>query len=100
MYIFKHKLIGSEVTSHQDSSFLYTTPRPTCLGMWLALEDATLENGCLWARPGSHKEPVRRQFARNPEYFEEGKGPLMTFRTLDGLSFIFAVFEIFHSNLV
>lgn len=37
----------------------------------MALDDATLENGCLWVRPGSHKEPLRRQFVRNPEYFEK-----------------------------
>ena len=24
------------------------------LGLWIALEDATLENGCLWFIPGSH----------------------------------------------
>jgi ectoine hydroxylase-related dioxygenase (phytanoyl-CoA dioxygenase family) len=23
--------------------------------LWLALEDATIKNGCLWAIPGSHK---------------------------------------------
>ena len=71
MYIFKQPKIGGTVHSHQDSSFLYTTPRQTCLGMWLALDDATLENGCLWVRPGSHREPLRRQFVRNPEYFEK-----------------------------
>lgn len=65
MYIFKQPKIGGEVTSHQDSGFLYTTPRPTCLGLWLALDDADLDNGCLWARPGSHLEPVRRHFVRN-----------------------------------
>ena len=43
-----------------------TEPRESCLGLWLALEDATLENGCLWARRGSHKEPIRRRFIRNP----------------------------------
>ena len=64
-------LLSGTVHSHQDSTFLYTTPRQTCLGLWLALDDATLENGCLWARPGSHKEPLRRQFHRNPEYFEQ-----------------------------
>jgi len=72
MYIFKQPGIGGEVTSHQDSCFLYTTPRPTCLGLWLALDPATLENGCIWARPGSHKEPVRRHFRRNPAYFKDG----------------------------
>ncbi|KAL7479239.1 hypothetical protein ACHAW6_004979 [Cyclotella cf. meneghiniana] len=71
MYIFKQAGIGGEVTSHQDSSFLFTAPRQTCIGLWLALDDATLENGCLWVRPGSHRERVRRQFARNPEHFGE-----------------------------
>merc|ERR1719291_581912 len=81
MYIFKQPAIGGEVTSHQDSSFLYTTPRPTCLGLWLALDAATLENGCIWARPGSHKEPVRRHFKRNPAHFEQGdkSAPKMIF---------------------
>ena len=69
MYIFKQAKIGGEVTSHQDSTFLYTTPRQSCIGLWLALDDATLDNGCLWVRPGSHKESVRRQFVRNPEHF-------------------------------
>ena len=69
MYIFKQAKIGGAVNSHQDSTFLYTTPRQTCLGLWLALDDATLQNGCLWVRPKSHSEPVRRQFKRNPLYF-------------------------------
>lgn len=45
MYIFKQPLIGGESTSHQDSGFLYTTPRQTCIGIWLALHPATMENG-------------------------------------------------------
>jgi phytanoyl-CoA hydroxylase len=51
MYIFKQPLIGGESTSHQDSGFLYTTPRQTCIGIWLALQPATLENG---ARAAPH----------------------------------------------
>lgn len=46
--------IGGEVVPHQDNSFLFTEP-PTCTGLWLALEDATTINGCLWAIPGSQK---------------------------------------------
>lgn len=49
--------IGGEVVPHQDNSFLYTEP-PTCTGLWLALEDATVTNGCLWAIPGSHKSNI------------------------------------------
>jgi hypothetical protein len=40
MYIFKQPFHGGEVTPHQDSTFLWTEPRQTCVGLWLALEDA------------------------------------------------------------
>jgi phytanoyl-CoA hydroxylase len=69
MYIFKQAKTGGAVTSHQDSTFLFTGPHQSCLGLWLALDDATLENGCLWVRPKSHREPVRRRYRRNPEHF-------------------------------
>ncbi|KMS95918.1 hypothetical protein BVRB_003760 [Beta vulgaris subsp. vulgaris] len=66
MYIFKQPGIGGEVVPHQDNSFLYTDP-PTCTGLWLALEDATMINGCLWAIPGSHKNGLVRRFIRDDE---------------------------------
>ncbi|XP_019256735.1 PREDICTED: phytanoyl-CoA dioxygenase isoform X3 [Nicotiana attenuata] len=64
MYIFKQPGIGGEVVPHQDNSFLYTEPT-TCTGLWLALEDATNVNGCLWAIPGSHKDGLVRRFLRD-----------------------------------
>jgi phytanoyl-CoA hydroxylase len=63
MYIFKQPLIGEQVSSHQDATFLNTEPRLTCMGLLLFLEDATLENGCLWARKKSHLEPLRQRRA-------------------------------------
>ncbi|HEX8090629.1 MAG TPA: phytanoyl-CoA dioxygenase family protein [Blastocatellia bacterium] len=63
MYIFKQPAIGGEVTCHQDSSFLYTEPM-SLLGLWFALEDATLENGCLRAIPGGHKLGLKSRFVR------------------------------------
>jgi ectoine hydroxylase-related dioxygenase (phytanoyl-CoA dioxygenase family) len=73
MYIFKQPNVGGTVHSHQDSTFLFTNPKQSCLGLWLALDDATLHNGCLWVRPYSHLERVRRQFIRNPVYFGNDK---------------------------
>ncbi len=64
MHIFKHPEIGGEVTCHQDSTFLYTDPM-TCTGFWFALEDATLENGCLQAIPGGHKSGLKSRFLRH-----------------------------------
>jgi len=71
MYIFKQPRIGGEVGCHQDSSFLYTEPQ-NIVGLWFALEDATLENGCLWALPGGHKLGLKQRWRRGPEgmYFE------------------------------
>ena len=55
MYIFKNPKIGGEVVPHCDNSFLTTDPW-SCTGVWIALDDATIENGCLWAVPKSHNE--------------------------------------------
>jgi phytanoyl-CoA hydroxylase len=66
MYIFKQPLVGGEVAAHQDHTFLWTDP-PSATGLWFALEDATLDNGCLWATPGGHREPPRKRFHRRPE---------------------------------
>jgi phytanoyl-CoA hydroxylase len=74
MYIFKQPFIGGEVTAHQDHTFLWTEPQ-SVTGFWFALEDATIENGCMWATPGSHREPARKRFRR------EGTGT--TFDVLD-----------------
>jgi len=63
MLIFKQPAIGGEVTWHQDGSFLYTVPQ-SVIGFWFALEDATLENGCLWVLPGQHKNGLRSRFRR------------------------------------
>lgn len=64
MYIFKQPRIGGEVGCHQDATFLYTDP-VTVTGFWFAIEDATLDNGCLWAAPGGHRGPLRRLFRRD-----------------------------------
>ncbi|CAH1785253.1 unnamed protein product, partial [Owenia fusiformis] len=68
MYIFKQPRIGGEVSPHQDASYLYTTPLKV-MGIWIALEDATLDNGCLWFIPGSHKDGIHenRRMVRTPD---------------------------------
>ena len=64
MVICKQPEIGGAVPPHQDSTFLYTDP-PSAVGFWIALEDATGENGCLSFAKGSHRRaPVKRRFVR------------------------------------
>jgi phytanoyl-CoA hydroxylase len=44
---------------HQDSHYFNFDQQPQ-VGLWLALTEATLENGCLHVIPGSHKRPLQR----------------------------------------
>jgi hypothetical protein len=57
---------------HQDSGYF----EPYCdqsliLTAWLALVDATEENGCMWVIPGSHRQPViKHKRSDNGNYLE------------------------------
>jgi phytanoyl-CoA hydroxylase len=79
MVICKQPEIGGAVPPHQDSTFLYTDP-PSAVGFWYALEDATVENGCLSFLPGSHKKAeIKKRFVRKREgggtEFLDNEGP-------------------------
>jgi ectoine hydroxylase-related dioxygenase (phytanoyl-CoA dioxygenase family) len=55
---------------HQDEFFIPTRDR-SLTGAWIALDDATVENGCLWVIPGSHKHGVLwPQQAHNDRRFD------------------------------
>lgn len=87
MYIFKQPEIGGEVICHQDATFIRSEPN-SCLGFWVALEDATEENGCLWGIPGGHIDTIpkslfireglstRMQVLDDSPYDEEKRVPL------------------------
>ncbi|GFR12401.1 phytanoyl-CoA dioxygenase domain-containing protein 1 [Trichonephila clavata] len=63
------------VRPHQDSTYLYTEP-PSCIGLWFPIEEATIENGCLWFLPGSHKSgKIYQRYERNPD-----KNPFMVMK--------------------
>jgi phytanoyl-CoA hydroxylase len=64
MYIFKQPGIGGEVRWHQDATFFDSTPISVTT-FWFALEDATIDNGCLWVEPGGHRGPLRERFLRD-----------------------------------
>ncbi len=51
--VFKQPEGKREFPWHQDDGYTPVTPSPY-LTLWLALNDATPENGCISVRPGSH----------------------------------------------
>lgn len=64
MYICKQPYIGGEVTCHQDATYLYVKNKPV-IGLWFALEDASIKNGCLWAIPKGHQSVLKSRFIRD-----------------------------------
>lgn len=65
MYIVKGARVGGEVRAHRDKTFVLGKDG-SCLGMWWALQDADVGNGCLWAVKGSHRDGREtRRFLRN-----------------------------------
>lgn len=53
--VFKHPEGDRIFPWHQDDAYTPVTPSPY-LTLWLALNDATEENGCISVLPGSHKK--------------------------------------------
>lgn len=56
MALLKPPFRGSEKPWHQDTAYFDWTPLGGILGTWIALDEATVENGCMQVIPGSHLE--------------------------------------------
>ncbi|KAL7074482.1 hypothetical protein ACQ4LE_006681 [Meloidogyne hapla] len=83
MYIFKQPKIGGNVNEHVDSTFLHTKNPEGLIGIWIALDNAKIENGCLYFVPKSHKDFVDQtknyKFVRNQENIDKNEGPFLEF---------------------
>lgn len=54
MALVKPPFIGSEKPWHQDNAYFSVEPLDAIVGVWLALDDANPENGCMHVIPGGH----------------------------------------------
>ena len=72
MALLKPPFFGSRKTWHQDCPY-FTIDPPRVIGLWIALDDATSENGCMHIVPGSHRGgPIpHRQLQVEGESFED-----------------------------
>jgi ectoine hydroxylase-related dioxygenase (phytanoyl-CoA dioxygenase family) len=55
LFIKAHGMPGQ--AWHQDEHYIPTRDR-SLTGVWIALDDATIDNGCMWVIPGSHQSGV------------------------------------------
>ena len=72
--VYKQPHGAEPVLWHQDNGYTYVEPQ-AYLTCWVAITDATLDNGCVWVLPGVHRAgtlahratPIGYQCAENPE---------------------------------
>jgi len=93
---FKHPGDGRAYDWHQDNGYGRLAPElnVTC---WLALDDVTERNGCLWVIPGSHKMGIinhaaSRESERTAVIANEGEAIPVPLRAGEGV--------VFHGSLL
>ena len=62
MALVKPPFIGSEKPWHQDDAYFAVTPLDMVCGIWIALDEATAENGCMHVLPGGHLQGPQKHF--------------------------------------
>ncbi len=55
MALLKPPRIGGEKPWHQDNAYFLMEPLEKVAGVWIALDRATPENGCMHVIPASHR---------------------------------------------
>lgn len=56
--IFKPARIGAATPWHQDQAYWDPTLDFESLSIWIPLQEATVQNGCMWFLPGSHRREI------------------------------------------
>ncbi len=64
MALLKPPRIGREKPWHQDCAYFDLPAGTQVVGVWLALDEALVENGCMHIIPGSHREGPVVHFQR------------------------------------
>jgi len=63
---------------HQDNFYLLASPA-TCIAAWTPIDDATLDNGCLYVVPGSHRGNILCPEGDGPRWMEYGDSHITKF---------------------
>jgi Phytanoyl-CoA dioxygenase (PhyH) len=58
---------GPKTPWHQDYAYYGPGVRHRCVTFWVPLHDATVENGCMWFIPGSHRGPLLHHHPLNDD---------------------------------
>ncbi|GMK46788.1 hypothetical protein PghCCS26_39170 [Paenibacillus glycanilyticus] len=75
---YKPPITGGPTNWHQDHPLWPIIQPADLVSAWVALDDAVIENGCMWMVPGSHKwGNHQRYLANTPDFMPYHKQPEM-----------------------
>lgn len=60
MFINKAPHSDAPTPWHQDCAYWIDMPDKRAVSAWMPLDEAYLDNGCMWYVPGSHLKPMRK----------------------------------------
>jgi len=60
MFISKAPYSDASTPWHQDCAYWIEMPDKRAVSAWMPLDEAFLDNGCMWYVPGSHLKPMRK----------------------------------------
>lgn len=64
MLINKPPKTGAITPWHQDEAYWIDMPDKRAISIWVALDQATIDNGCMWYVPKSHLKPLRKHIQK------------------------------------
>lgn len=64
MALLKPPKIGREKPWHQDNAYFGVDPSEPIVGVWIALDEATVDNGCMQVLEGGHKSGPQLHWKR------------------------------------
>jgi phytanoyl-CoA hydroxylase len=73
MALCKPARIGTEKPWHQDGAYFSFVPPEAGVDIWIALDDATVENGCMHVLPGAHRLGPKKHIHRDDCELAEGR---------------------------
>lgn len=65
--LYKPPRTGGNVHWHQDDYYFGVNKKDAVASCWLALDDATVDNGCMWVVPGAHSRMYDHQKNWDPK---------------------------------
>ncbi|GLX69744.1 phytanoyl-CoA dioxygenase family protein [Paenibacillus glycanilyticus] len=75
---YKPPITGGPTNWHQDHPLWPIIQPADLVSAWVALDDAVIENGCMWMVPGSHKWGNHQRYLSNtPDFMPFHKQPEM-----------------------